>query len=121
MACGIDVPNCSVRQKNPILVEAIYSFAERLLKSLVYPNRDPRGGLAAENFCGSVSSPVDPIRKFGTSPRSSRAPFGCRHPKPNCPCGSASALRLDKPHFAIGSLVPISVGSRHQLGTRSGQ
>src|SRR5258705_2975963 len=37
MACGIDVPNCSVRQKNPILVEAIYSFAERLLKSLVHP------------------------------------------------------------------------------------
>src|SRR6202048_162823 len=37
MAGGLDVPDCSIRHKNSILVEAIYSIAERLLPSLVYP------------------------------------------------------------------------------------
>jgi hypothetical protein len=37
MTRGIDVPNCSVWQKNPVFGEGISSFAKRLLKSLLYP------------------------------------------------------------------------------------
>src|SRR6266403_1372276 len=37
MTRGIDMPNCSVWQKNPVLGEGINSFAKRLLKSLLYP------------------------------------------------------------------------------------
>src|SRR5258708_39162625 len=81
------------------------------------PNRDPRGGFAAENLRELVSSPADLIRKFGTFPWSSKAPFGCGDPKPRCPCASASPVRPDTPHFAVAFLVPISVGSRHQRDT----
>ena len=31
------MPDCSVRQKNPVLAEGVDSFANRLLKSLAYP------------------------------------------------------------------------------------
>src|SRR5260370_1062558 len=58
-----------------------------------FTNRDPRGGLAAENCGETESSPGAPIRKFGTFPRSSTAPFHCGDRKPNCPYASASALR----------------------------
>src|SRR6266849_8517859 len=37
MTRGIDVPNCSVWQKNSVLGKGINSFAKRLLKSLFYP------------------------------------------------------------------------------------
>jgi len=37
MTRGIDVPDCSVRQKNPVLGDGINSFAKRLLKFLLYP------------------------------------------------------------------------------------
>src|SRR5712672_1290950 len=37
MTRGIDVPNCSVWQKNPVLGEGVNSFAKRILKSLLYP------------------------------------------------------------------------------------
>src|SRR6476659_9966159 len=37
MTRGIDMPNCSVWQKNPVLGEGINSFAKRLLKFLLYP------------------------------------------------------------------------------------
>src|ERR1700681_3960465 len=37
MTRGIDMPDCSVRQKNPVLGESISSSAKRLLKSPLYP------------------------------------------------------------------------------------
>src|SRR6476619_5513047 len=64
------------------------------------PNRDPRGGFAAENCLEKAGSPVDPIRKSGTFHRNSTAPFRCGDPKPNCPYASASALEPDTPRSA---------------------
>src|ERR1700693_427857 len=37
MARGLDVPNCAVLEKNPVLGEGINSYAKRLLKFPLYP------------------------------------------------------------------------------------
>ena len=106
--------DCSVRQKNPILVEAIHFFAQQPFKSFVYPIAILGVDTLPKIFASRQALKLDPIRKFGTFRRSSKAPFGCGHPKPNCPCESASPLRPDTPHFAVASPVPICVGSPHQ-------
>jgi hypothetical protein len=53
------------------------------------------------SVCRSPVAQARPIRKFGTSHRSSTAPFRCGDPKPSSPYASASALRPNSLRSAV--------------------